>query len=107
VDAEAVPCWCPCQPGVVSCSLRLDRRAFVPGEDISVVVDIQNASRKQIASSYVAMTQVHTHTSPSIGFNANDDTSPAIFGSAWMKYLISPAKFVMFLLQSHAKRHGS
>lgn len=30
----------------------------MPGEDISVTVDIQNASRKEIASSYVAMTQV-------------------------------------------------
>ena len=58
VDAEALPCWCPCQRGFVSCSLKLDRRAFVPGEDISVTVDIQNASRKEIASSYVAMTQV-------------------------------------------------
>jgi len=92
VDAEAVPCWCPCQPGVVSCSLRLDRRAFVPGEDISVVVDIQNASRKQIASSYVAMTQVHTHTSPSIGFNANDDRSPAVFGSAVDEVSYIPGK---------------
>ena len=61
VDAEALPCWCPCQRGFVSCSLKLDRRAFVPGEDISVTVDIQNASRKEIASSYVAMTQVRAN----------------------------------------------
>ena len=63
MDAEALPCWCPCQRGFVSCSLKLDRRAFVPGEDISVAVDIQNASRKEIASSFVAMTQVTPITS--------------------------------------------
>ena len=35
------------------------------------------------------------------------DTSPAIFGQRGTKCLISPAKSVKFLLQSHAKRHGS
>jgi len=47
---------------------------------------------------------------PSIGVNATGDagdTSPAIFGQPETKCLISPAKFVKFLLQSDAKRHGS
>ena len=39
-----------------------------------------------------------------IGVNATGDTSPAMFGQPGTKYLISPAKFVKFLL-SHAKRH--
>ena len=39
-----------------------------------------------------------------IGVNATGDTSPAMFGQPGTKYLISPAKFVRFLL-SHAKRH--
>jgi len=42
-----------------------------------------------------------------IGVNATGDagdTSPAVFGQPGTKYLISPAKFVKFLL-SHAKRH--
>jgi len=45
-----------------------------------------------------------------IGVNATGDagdTSTAIFGQPGTKSLISPAKFVKFLLQSHAKRHGS
>jgi len=51
----------------------------------------------------------HTHTVKPIGVNATGDagsTSPAIFGQPGTKYLISPAKFVKFLL-SHAKRHGA
>ena len=37
---------------------------------------------------------------------APGNTSTGIFGQPGMKYLISTAKFVKFLL-SHAKRHGS
>jgi len=43
------------------------------------------------------------------GVNATGDagdTSPAIFGQPGMKCLISPAKFVKFLLL-HSKRRGS
>ena len=46
----------------------------------------------------------HSEQRRTIGVNATGDTSPAMFGQPGTKYLISPAKFVKFLL-SHAKRH--
>ena len=58
VSKEERQCWCFCQSGPVSCSLRLDRTGFVPGEDISLDVDIDNATHKNVTSSYVAMKQV-------------------------------------------------
>jgi len=54
---------------------------------------------------------IERHSSvTSVAFNSmhrgRHDTSAAMFGQPGTKYLISPAKFVMFLL-SHAKRHAS
>jgi len=44
--------------GRVSCSLRLDRTGYVPGEDINLDAEIQNRSRREITTSYVTMQQV-------------------------------------------------
>ncbi len=53
-------CCCCCKSGPLSCSLRLDRTGYVPGEDINVDAEIQNLSRKEITASYVTMQQVQS-----------------------------------------------
>lgn len=51
-------CCCSGHSGVISCSLRLDRTGYVPGEDINLDAEIQNLSVKEISTSYVTMQQM-------------------------------------------------